>query len=269
MRSSKLFLYTLIVFVTIWAAIVVFSGAGWNPLGIPWSFANSGAFGDSFGPLSAIMAGLAAFAAFEALSEQRLELRRLRDREKSEDLRREKLSRQQRQADRVKQRSERRMLFEGTFFNLLGYFRDIAKETDIGIGEHRKTSTDAFQRMCTNLVNSYSRSGKDLGVAWGSTIQLHKNDLNHYFRTLYHLISYAEDEKEVDSYFYVRLVRALLSEAELVLLFANCAVGEGKEKFRPLVIKYALLHNVSQDSRIKWEMDKYFTDGAFGVQSKN
>ena len=42
-----------------WLVIIIASGAGWNPFRVPWNFTNTGGFGDSFGPLGALMAGMA------------------------------------------------------------------------------------------------------------------------------------------------------------------------------------------------------------------
>ena len=44
----------------IWIGIIIGSGLGWNPFAARWDFSNTGAFGDSFGPLSAAMAAIAA-----------------------------------------------------------------------------------------------------------------------------------------------------------------------------------------------------------------
>lgn len=245
-----------------WVGVVVASGTGWNPFSQKWSFANTGAFGDSFGPLGAMMAALAAFAAFETLAEQRVELRRIRLKEAEEERRREKERKDQQRRQIIQDKSDRKSAFEETFFRLLDAFRDIAKDTDVGTGESRKVSRDAFQRICTSLVANYSPN-KELERAWTNVVEHFKNDLNHYFRFMYHLVNFVDQQKQVDRYFYVRLIRATLSEAELILLFANCAVGEGREKFAPLIEKYALLHNVSDKSRKSWSMDKYFSGGAF------
>lgn len=227
-----------------WLLVVVLSGLGWNPLEKQWDFTNSGAFGDSFGPLGAMMAGLAALAAFETLREQRMELARLKDRETQDDLRRAQDA------------------FEVTFFKLFDSLRDIVKDTDIGTGDAKKSSRDAFQRLCTNLRGYKNRW--DLQKSWDHLISFHRNDLGHYFRFLYNIVRYIDRHDNVDRQFYIRLLRSSLSEAELILLFANCAVGEGKDKFLPLVEKYSLLHNVSPEAHDFWEMQKHLSASAFG-----
>jgi hypothetical protein len=59
--------------------IVVASGLGWNPLSQSWNFANTGAFGDSFGPLNALVATVAAIGAVAAYRAQREELERVKE----------------------------------------------------------------------------------------------------------------------------------------------------------------------------------------------
>lgn len=250
------------VTLAVWVGVVVASGYGWNLLGIPSSFANTGAFGDSFGPLGAIMAGFAALAAFETLREQRQELARVKQRETNEDERRNKEEKRRLKTEIYQTELQRRTVFESTFFNLLDAFRDIAKETDVGTGETRKVSRDAFQRILRNLQEGYRATGSP-SDAWSNISETYKNDLNHYFRFLYHLIKFIDDQDDIDKYFYIRFVRAALSEAELVLLFVNCAFGEGREKFLPLVEKYALLHNVSEGARTRWKMESQVQSGAF------
>lgn len=45
-------------------------------------------------------------------------------------------------------------------------------------------------------------------------------------------------------YEYASIVRATLSQYELVLLFYNCLSSNGKEKFKPLIEKYAIFNNL-------------------------
>lgn len=248
--------------IALWLVIVIASGTGLNLFPVHWNFANTGSFGDSFGPLGALMAGMAAIAAFETLREQRAEFRRIAKREEDEDKRREALDAIEERQRRLRQASESRQLFERTFFNMLEALREIVKETDVGSGDSRKVSRDAFKRLADHL-NLNTNSTKSLQKAWAYLIRDNKNDLNHYFRFLYHVVRYVDLQEAIDRYSYIRLLRASLSEAELILLFANCAVGEGHEKFKPLVEKYALLHNVSPGARTSWSMDVYFSPFAF------
>ena len=46
------------IVLVLWIIIIIASGAGYNAFPVNWNFATTGAFGDSFGPLSAVMAAV-------------------------------------------------------------------------------------------------------------------------------------------------------------------------------------------------------------------
>lgn len=75
--------------------------------------------------------------------------------------------------------------------------------------------------------------------------------LDHYFRHLYRTFKYIDDSKIIDEnkkYEYTSIVRASLSQYELIMLFYNCLSFYGNEKFKPLIEKYAIFNN------IRWEL---------------
>jgi hypothetical protein len=63
---------------------------------------------------------------------------------------------------------------------------------------------------------------------------------------------------------YVRLLRATLSNAEIVLIGLNCMYGGGQRKLKPLVEKYAVLHNISAGDARTWRFAASFDQSAFG-----
>lgn len=72
--------------------------------------------------------------------------------------------------------------------------------------------------------------------------------LDHYFRHLYRIIKFVDDAAIVESkgkkYEYICILRAQLSDYELGLLFYNCLSDNGRDKFKPLIEKYALFNNL-------------------------
>ncbi|NBB25674.1 hypothetical protein GVM20_11100 [Porphyrobacter sp. SLTP] len=226
----------------IYTAFVLVSGTGFNPLGIPWDFSNNAQFGDSFGPISAIMASLAALSAIATFNAQALELDRIKERELESDRRAEKVS------------------FEHAFFQLLQHHQRNVVEIDIDGAGGKKTGQDAFRSMLYYFRNN---SGKSDADRWGATFHNYRNDLGHYFRFLYHLVNYVDRSPFEDKYFYMQIVRATLSESELILLGLNCAYGEGREKFKDLVERYSLMHNLSDDARAKHNFLSFFAPSAF------
>lgn len=74
--------------------------------------------------------------------------------------------------------------------------------------------------------------------------------LDHYFRHLYRIFKYIDDSKNFtkeEKYNYASMARSSLSPYELVMLFYNCLTVNGKEKFKPLIEKYAILNNLRID----------------------
>jgi len=256
---------TALVVVSLWAVVVVISGTGVNLFPAAWDFENTGQFGDSFGSLSAIMASLAALSALATFKTTRDEIERAKSEEAKRDLEhtqeRTRLLERERSLDEQASKAE----FERTFFQLVQTFNAIVSDTDyiIQTRQHPERGRDAFRKILVWFEGAIHSTGSH-ERAYLSTVAQFPNDLLHYFRFLYHVISFVHDHKNVDRYSYIRLVRALLSDAEIALLALNCLYGEGEEKFKPLVEEYALLHNISSKYKEKLALEGRFYARAFG-----
>ena len=72
--------------------------------------------------------------------------------------------------------------------------------------------------------------------------------LFHYFRFVYRIIKFVDETDVIKSteekYQYVAFLRATLSNYEVAAIFYNCLSPNGREKFKPLVEKYALFDNI-------------------------
>lgn len=92
--------------------------------------------------------------------------------------------------------------------------------------------------------------------------------LDHYFRHLYRIIKFVDDaiiiESKTKKYEYICILRAQLSDYELGFLFYNCLSDNGREKFKPLIEKYALFNNLRDKvlNNPKTERAKY-NDSAY------
>jgi hypothetical protein len=188
------------------------------------------------------MAGLAAVSALAAFRAQQDEINRLRLRESEEDKRNSHTD------------------FERAFFQLLEFHRSIVNSIDVVSPTSSTTGQDAFRSMLLLFAKNMSTGSQE---SWKYTYKRHENDLGHYFRFLYHIVSFVDQKEIDDQYFYVRLLRATLSQSELILIALNCAFGEGKEKFQPLIEKYAFLHNISQPNRQQYSLSGHFSSKAF------
>lgn len=75
----------------------------------------------------------------------------------------------------------------------------------------------------------------------------------NYFRILYHLYVMLDKSKVSNKKFYSRIIRAHIGQNEMILLAYNCIVGEGRHKFRELLKKYSVLHNLNVENLDEYE----------------
>lgn len=242
---------TGLVFVTIiYAAVVAASGSGWNPLQIGWNFENSGQFGDSFGPLTSVFSAIAAVSAYLAYQSQKNQL--VEAKKSAHD-------------DRI---SNERRDFENTFFKMLDFLRSVVRDTDVEHRDKSRRGVDAFNKILTeHYYLIHEKTDTEIEKAYKSVYKSYKNDLGHYFRLCYHILKYIDESSVKDKMFYVRIYRANFSNSEIVLLGLNAAYGSGFEKFRPLIEKYAILHNISAEDARKFLLLQKFEGTAFGDRS--
>ena len=96
--------------------------------------------------------------------------------------------------------------------------------------------------------------------------KLFENDpphLGHYFRQLYNIIKFVDDEGE-DRMRYANFMKAQLNNDELILIAYNGASTHG-DNFRHLIEKYGLLENVTEGTFfIEDDAKKYYDKRAFG-----
>lgn len=142
-----------------------------------------------------------------------------------------------------------RQQFETTFFQMLDLFNEIIR------GMERSSETKG--RSCTRSLSKTLQSR--LQDARKENINSQYRDdfynvygylLGHYFLNLYNIIKFVDKSSlaDEDKKFYTNIVRAQLSEYELVLLFYNClCLDEAQEKFLPLVRKYRLLKHLNNN----------------------
>ena len=129
---------------------------------------------------------------------------------------------------------------------------------------------DVFKLRFEKLNETLLRTKGDLNTEYLKFYENVQTDFGHYFRNLYRIIkmvdetefvSYQDLEiepnsvKRIDSikyhsinynyrYKYTSMVRAQLSDYELLWLFFNCLSDNGREKFKPLLEKYTFFKNM-------------------------
>lgn len=260
-----------------WWLFVGFSGQTWWPdLKVAWDFTATGQLGDSFGILSALMTSMAAIFTYQTLTDTRTQAR-LAAEEAERARRSERRTLSEAANDRaaaernaqLQQQREHRRDTEQTFFRLLDLRMKVLEDMKIGKGETALTGSDAAGRLLINVKNQVlNGTFPNYQASFHSVYERAENDLGHYFRTTYHIVRFLDENFAPEvAYGYVRLLRAQLSNAELGLIALTCAFGQGSTKFKPLVVKYALLHNISDADRVQLELDGYFGARAFDPEA--
>ncbi|MBX2834459.1 MAG: putative phage abortive infection protein [Micavibrio sp.] len=216
-----------------------------------------GTFGDMFGGVNALFSGLAFAGVIYAILLQRKELELQRE---ELILTRGELS-GQREEFKLQNETLKRQNFEDAFFKLISLYNDVVLQVSCPRSDKPDyIGKSAMQRLVIKLENRIKGSGfghnpkgtiynkKEVLAAYTKFYEDYDAQLGHYFRVLYRIFKLLKDKKEQDEEFddvyYAKIVRSLLSNDELVLLFFNCAFyGEGL-KFKPLLERYEVFDNL-------------------------
>ncbi len=91
----------------------------------------------------------------------------------------------------------------------------------------------------------------------------HQTELGHYYRYLYNIVRFVKEEDYVCGP-YLRLIRAQLSDQELLLLFYNC-ISKNGGNFTTLVEEFSLLDNLPRVRLLHKSHEAMLKSTAFGV----
>lgn len=102
-----------------------------------------------------------------------------------------------------------------------------------------------------NLLQYVSKE-KDLRQSAQAQEMCFDGTLDHYFRYLYRILKHIDksellgklDEPEKEREYYAHLLRAQLSNYELLMLFYNGLLGENPQTIKTLIEKYAMFNNL-------------------------
>lgn len=247
-----------------WVIFVMISGLGVRLFGLRWDFQTVAELGESFGVLGAIMAGIAVYFTWEALTDERAETTRLRKREADRD-----------DADRLRDLArearideERLRDKELTFFRMLELRREILN--DAQVDGHRgirafQSLYYGYQKIMKDMDRTDSSESIKFGQKYAEYQQKFSYFLDHYFRFSYHILRFVNESFSYErAYQYVRILRAQLSSAEQFNIALNAIYGAGKDKMLPLINKYGLIHNMPDgDAALILGFNAGLEEGAF------
>lgn len=251
-------------------------------IGDNWS--DRASFGDSFGAINSLYSGLALAGIIYTILLQRNEL----------GLQREELT-----ATRIEFEKQNETLvfqrFENTFFNMLSIHHSIVSSIDVEVNpliiehvngeinlrkENRKNKSgivdlkgrDVFQRHYETLIRLFNfDDNQPYIILYEQLFDYYQSDLGHYFRNVYRIIKLVDETKFSDdenvnykiAYSYTSILRAQLSDYELVLLCFNGLSKYGSQKLKPLLEKYAMLKNLKIDLLHYDKVSQSYKNGAY------
>lgn len=172
--------------------------------------------------------------------------------------------------------SRKKQNFESTFFQMLTIHNTIVNSIDLvndnGIRTHGRDCFSVFyKRLATkykekelsnNNINANKLFLRDsLTAAYEDFWGRHQSELGHYYRYLYNIFRFIKDEGQ-EAGPYIRLMRAQLSDQELVMLFYNCITKNGGN-FTPLVVEFSLLNNMPKTKALDQAHLKILPEKAF------
>lgn len=228
-------------------------------------FDERGTFGDMFGNINALFSGLALAGIIFTILLQRQELK----------LQRMELK-ETRKEFQIQNRTLKLQRFENTFFQMISIHHQIVNDIDI-ISQASKTKSgrDVFKirykaYLKPKLTNI--KSLEQINKIYIQTFSNFRTDFGHYFRNLYRIIKHIEyqefstsDEEDHEiKYRYTSIVRAQLSDFELIWLFYNCLYYNNKN-FKHFVEKYCLLNNIPDEELPDIKHKNFYEPEAFNI----
>ncbi|MHB2138318.1 putative phage abortive infection protein [Pseudomonas monsensis] len=199
-----------------------------EPFGLIAEKMREGTFGDSFGTLNTLFSGLAFSGVLITMLFQRKDLFETRS----------QIAHQQ---------------IESQFYSMLGLQQEVVKNFDLqerdGL-EVVSRGRDCFKHWAGWIPHFYEEAvgshEERIADSVSSLIDKHKADLGLYFRSLYSVFRFIYGCNHVDRAQFGLVVRSLLSDHELVVLFYNSLSSRG-EKFKKYIYEFALFDNLEVD----------------------
>lgn len=201
------------------------------------NLAVSALLGDSFGTFSSLMAAFAALGAILALTEQRAAVRRQMFLGTLTVL----LTRFQQTIDGTE------YIVVGSEPSGQGLIQEKIEATQRGQGAFFEISQELRLYIEENILEGmgFEEVSGLIALLYPDFYRSYKDELGHFFRQFYHIIKYIDEEGGEECDRFMKIVRASLTNAQLLLLAYNCISGEGRIKFAKYIREYSLLHNLS------------------------
>lgn len=214
-----------------------------------------GTFGDVFGVVNSLFTGMAFVGVIYSIAMQREELAITR----SEMSQTKRLLAEQQQNLKNQNLSMSKQAFESTFFKMFDSFVSLTDAIDIQSEDKTPLrGKDAIDFLFKKLQKRYyeqkelppdlvcENAASTFDQVYSHFFHDYGHELSHYFRTLYTLLNFVEKSEVEDKAFYIKLVRAQLSDSEAALLLCNYLSHNTTREFNAIQEKYGMLKNVDR-----------------------
>lgn len=160
-----------------------------------------------------------------------------------------KLSREEQVLNRKVYEDQSRTLkvqqFESNFYSLLNVYINIKNQFNSHGEEFFKTLLSEI-KVSYSSENQHDEQHSAFIERYLEVHDLNREKLSNYFRSLYRIITIINDSKFLsseDKFFYAKIVRAQLSDYELIIISLNAHTYWG-EKLKKHILKYNLLKHL-------------------------
>lgn len=180
-----------------------------------------------------------------------------------------------------------RQNFETTFFQMLTLHNTIVNSIDLEWRNRKPTTTDAalgnltrhavgrdcFKQFFANYKEYYNEIQEQderqrLQSAYDKFWKWRQQDLAHYYRYLYNVLRFVYDYQGIDDKLrYVKLLRAQLSDYELLMLFYT-ALNKNGRNYWIYIHEYEIFDNLPPNMLIKPEHKELYSNESFGEPKK-
>lgn len=168
-----------------------------------------------------------------------------------------------------------RQNFEAAFFQMINTLNSIVNSMDTkDIAGNTVTGRDCFFALFSWLHTEYKLCKKknenepelyNIRMSYESVYKKNRGDLAHYFRFLYNIYRFIEKSEYYEPY-HGKLLRAQLSDDELLIIFYNCLSPRG-EKFAEIADHFELFDNLPVEELIDEEHIHEVSRRSFGGNS--
>ncbi len=163
--------------------------------------------------------------------------------------------------------------FESVFFNLLiqqRQIKDTASKCKVHFTEEEidleSVEPNLFENIAIRIKIDFDKnplkSQEELIKVYNKWFNIYNSDLGHYFRHLYHIIKFVHknpyfnlvinDINSLQREDYIKILRAQLSNAELILIGINGLTKQG-HNFKKYIDDYNLLININLELELPLE----------------